>query len=148
MSHKPAASCVSVHRHLWAVPFFEVLPAGTCLFLTQPRKTRRGHLQTWVNVPAPPLPGGSSLVVTPVETGITDENNGFLPDLSSWTGLVGGAQACLPDGSSPAASPALWSLTWHWIGSALSHPWPVPSGQSPDLFSFVLCFPHRVRNSK
>lgn len=52
MPHKPSGSRVSVHRHLWAAPFFEVLPAGTCLFLTQPRKTRRGHLQSeWTSLP-------------------------------------------------------------------------------------------------
>lgn len=53
--------------------------------------------------------------MTPAEAGITDLKDGFFPDLSSWTGLVGGAQARRPDGdsSSPSASPILCSLAWH-----------------------------------
>lgn len=56
----------------------------------------------------PPCPASDSWILPrcdPFEPGITDVNNGLLPDLSSWTGLVGGAQACLHMGPLPQSCP-------------------------------------------
>lgn len=145
MAHKPSASCVSVHRHLWAAAFFEVLPAGTCLFLTQPRKTRRGHVPS-EGTSLPRLWQLDPPQVWPLWAWHhrCEQWAPSWPFQLDWAG--GWRPGLPPHGSSPAVLPALWSLTWRWLGSALNHPWPVSSGQRPDLLSFCPLFSSPSKN--